>query len=202
MLRLISFAIIFLVIIVHCYGQEVKPKFAIGINLPPLVGKTIDLKLEGICNNNWTMLIGLGAMEDNKLQGTYFKLDDGMSNHSNSGLFATIGIRYNDSRKMAKARLFFGSKLIGGSFNQQATEDETGAVIGRKGNFLAMGFESGVTLKIYKRLGMDIGIQYSPVLFSDKQVSGRFSILPGIGAIGDLQGILAIKYLLNKSFTD
>lgn len=196
MLRLISFAIIFLVIVVQCHGQEVKRQYAIGLNLPPLVGKTIDLKLERICNNNWTMLIGLGAMKDNKLQGTYFKLDDGMSNHINSGLFATGGIRYNVSRKMAKARLFFGSKLIGGSFNQQATEDETGAVIGRKGNFLALGFESGVTLKIYKRLCMDIGIQYSSVLFSDRQVSSRFSILPGIGAIGDLQGILTVKYFL------
>lgn len=202
MLRLISFAIIFLVIVVQCYGQEVKPKFAIGINLPPLVGKTIDLKLERICNNHWTMLIGLGAMKDNKLQGTFFKLDDGMSNHINSGLFASLGIRFNKRKEIVRNGIFIGGKLIGGNFDQQATEDETGAVIGRKGNFLAMGFESGVTLKIYKRLGMDIGIQYSPVLFSDKQVSGRFSILPGIGAIGDLQGILAIKYLLNKSFTD
>lgn len=195
-MRHIRITIIFLVVLMQCHGQEVKRQYAIGLNLPPLLGKTIDLRVEKNCNAHWTGQVGLGAMKDNKLQGTYFKLDDGMSNHINSGLFATGGIRYNVSRKMAKPRLFFGSKLIGGSFNQKATEDETGAVISRKGNFLALGFESGVTLKIYKRLSMDIGIQYSPVLFSDKQVSGRFSILPGIGAIGDLQGILTVKYFL------
>ena len=62
------------------------------------------------------------------------------------------------------------------------------------GYYFAIGYEAGLTIKIYKKLSVDFGLVYSPVLYSDKQASYLFSVLPGIGALGNVQGIITIKY--------
>jgi hypothetical protein len=185
---------ILLTFLTETFGQDNIRKYSLGLNLPPLIGHTIDLKIENNWKPHWTMQLGLGAMIDNKIKGSWVKESDGTMDWNNSGLFTSLGIRFNTRKEIEKNTFFVGGKLIEGYFIQHADNYENDIPFKRTGYFVAVGIETGLTIKVIKKLSMDIGFQYSPVLYSDKQASYRFSILPGIGALGNVQGIMTIKY--------
>jgi hypothetical protein len=187
-------AIILLAILTETSGQDYFHKYSVGLNLPPLIGHTMDLKIENNLKPHWTMQLGLGMMIDNKIKGSWVKLHDGTSDWQNSGLFASFGIRFNTGKQIKKNTFFVGSKLISGYFVQQAVNSEDDTRFRKTGNFVAAGLETGITISVLKNISLDVGFQYSPVLYSDKQASSWYSVLPGVGAISDLQGILTIKY--------
>ena len=180
------------------FGQDNAHKYSVGLNFPPIIGHTIDMKIENNWKPHWTMQLGLGAMIDNKTKGSWVKVDDGTMDWVNSGFFTSFGIRYNTRKEIVKNTFFVGSKLINGYFIQYADNYENDVPFKRTGYFIAVGLETGLTIKMFKRISTDIGFQYSPVLFSDRQASKRYSVLPGVGAIGDLQGVLTIKYFMGK----
>ena len=190
--------LILLAFLTETYGQDNIRKYSVGLNLPSIIGRTIDLKIE----NNWkphlTMQFGLGAMIDNKIKGSWVKVGDGTIDWINSGIFVSFGIRFNTRKEIEKNTFFIGAKMIDGYFIQHADYYENDVPFKRTGYFLAVGLESGITIKVIKKVSMDIGFQYSPVLYSDRQASKWYSVLPGIGAIGDLQGILTIKYFIGR----
>jgi len=189
---------ILLAFLTETYGQDNARKYSIGLNLPPLVGHTIDLKIENNWNTHWLIQLGLGAMVNNEIKGSWVKVDDGTIDWVNSGLFTSFGIRFNTRKKIEKNTFFIGSKLINGYFIQYADNYENDVPFKKTGYFIAIGLETGLTIKVYKKISMDIGFQYSPVIYSERQASELYSVLPGIGAIGDLQGILTIKYFIRK----
>ena len=47
-MRYISIIILF-TFLTECYGQGKEHKYSVGLNLPSLIGRTVDLKIE----NNW-----------------------------------------------------------------------------------------------------------------------------------------------------
>lgn len=189
---------ILLTFLTESYCQDIINKYSIGLNLPSLAGHTIDLKIENNWKPHWTMQLGLGIMINNKIKGSWVKVNDGTRDWENSGLFTYFGVRYNTRKEIAKNTFFVGSKLINGYFIQYADNYENEIPLKRTGYFLAVGLETGLTIKAYKKISTDIGFQYSPVLYSERQVSNRYSVLPGIGAIGNLQGILTLKYFIGK----
>lgn len=187
-----------IIITVTTYGQSIFSNTALGINLPPIIGKTIDLKIETNPNSHLTTQLAIGYMQDNKLIGTIYKVGDFTKNWNNAGAFVSLGLRYNTRNNFEKSTLFIGTKVIGGYFDQTA-DSSGGGKIHRTGFFSAIGIESGLTLKIQQRFSIDFGFQYSYPFYKDRQASELFSVLPGIGSIGDLQGILTLKYLLIKT---
>jgi hypothetical protein len=193
------FTIALLAFLIETYGQNTNHKYSVALNLPPLIGHTIDLKIENNWKPHWTMQFGLGAMIDNKIKGSWVKVGDGTTDWTNSGFFASFGIRFNTRKEIEKNTFFAGLKLIDGYFIQHAKNYENDIPIKRKGNFLAAGLEAGITIKVTKKVSMDTGLQYSPVLYSNRQASEWYSILPGVGAICDLQGILTIKYFFGEN---
>jgi hypothetical protein len=190
--------LLLLVFLTNTFGQENRNRYSIGLNLPPIVGHTIVLKIENNWKPHWTMQLGLGIMKDNTIKGSWVKVDDGTMDWENSGLFTSLGIRFNTKKEMDKNTFYAGSKLINGYFIQYAVTTDNGVPFERTGYFIAVGLETGVTLKLSKRISTDIGFQYSPVLYSDTQASKLYSVLPGIGAIGNLQGIFTLKYFIGK----
>jgi hypothetical protein len=189
---------ILLAFLTETFGQDNTHKYSVGLNLPPIIGHTIDLKIENNWKPHWTMQLGLGAMIDNKIKGSWVKVDDGTMDWVNSGFFTSFGIRFNTRKEIEKNTFFVGVKMIDGYFIQHADNYENDIPFKRTGYFLAVGLESGITIKFIKKVSMDIGFQYSPVLYSDRQASKWYSVLPGVGSISDLQGILTIKYFLGK----
>jgi hypothetical protein len=192
MRRILTFLL--LIFLTSTYGQDNSRKYSIGLNLPPLIGQTIDLKFENNWKPHWTAQIGLGFMIDNKQKGSWSKVHDGTKDWKNSGMFSSVGIRFNTRNDIEKNTFFFGTKLLGGYFLQSALNTQNKETFEMTGYYFAIGYETGATIKVYKKLSVDIGLLYSPVLYSDKQASYRFSILPGIGALGNVQGIMTIKY--------
>lgn len=189
---------ILLAFLTEIFGQEFNHKYSVGLNLPPLIGHTIDLKIENNWKPHWTMQLGLGIMIDNKIIGSWVKVDDGTMDWENSGFFTSFGLGFNTRKEIEKNTFFVGCKLINGYFIQYADNYENDMPFKRTGYFVAVGLETGLTIKIFKRISTDIGLQYSPVLYSNRQASKWYSVLPGVGAIADLQGILTIKYFMGK----
>ena len=77
------------------YGQENPRKYSIGLNLPPLFGQTLDFKIEDNWKPHWTAQLSLGIMIDNKRKGSWSKVHDGTKDWRNSGMFSSVGIRFN-----------------------------------------------------------------------------------------------------------
>lgn len=177
-------------------GQEIQRKYAIGLNLPPLIGNTIDVKVENNWKPHWTMQLALGCMINNKQQGSWIKVHDGTEDWRNSGVFSSVGLRFNTRKLLEKNTLFVGTKLLGGYFFQSAINSQNDQRFEREGKYGALCVEVGATIKLYKKLSMDIGMHYARVFYSDKQASSLFSVLPGIGALGNVQGILVFKYFI------
>lgn len=201
MKKLISTLIAALVTL-YCYTQETQGKYSIGLNLPPLIGKTIDLRFENNLNPHWTLQLSAGAMIDNHIKGSVYKVYDGLAYFNNSGFFGSAGIRYYYHKEVKKSALFGGVKIINGYFDQSGRYEEGHNQVSESGYFIATGIEAGVSWRLSDKFKLDTGLQYSPVIYADRQVSRFFSVLPGIGAIADLQGILAFKYFINRSKTD
>lgn len=189
------FIIAFFTCLTQGITQEKNYKYAIALNIPPIIGHTIDLKFEYDWKPHWTFQLGAGYMINNKIKGSWKQVDDGTSNWNNSGFFASLGARFNTRKEINKNTFFVGTKLINGYFDQQAYDDEYDIPINSTGYFIAAGIETGVTIKIFERLKSDIGFQYSPVIYSDSQASNFYSILPGTGSVSSLQGILTVKYI-------
>jgi len=185
-----------ILITLHSYTQETQGKYSIGLNLPPLIGKTIDLRFENNLNPHWALQLSAGVMIDNHMKGSVYKVYDGLSDFNNSGFFASAGIRYYHHKEVKKSALFAGVRIISGYFDQSGRYEEGHNQVSESGYFIATGIEAGVTWRLSDKFKLDTGLQYSPVIYADRQVSRFFSVLPGIGAIADLQGILAIKYCL------
>jgi hypothetical protein len=176
------------------FAQELGFKKSIGLNIPSLIGKTIDLKYENNYRSHCSFQIALGLMVKNKLKGSLLKINDGSNNWENSGAYTSFGFRYKTNKEINRNTIYFGAKSISGYFFQKAENYKNEIPIEKSGFFNAIGFESGFELRIIDRINLDMGFQYSPVLFSNKQASQYFSVLPGIGAIGNLQAILTLKY--------
>jgi hypothetical protein len=176
------------------FAQEDILKNSIGLNIPSLIGKTIDFKYENNFKSHCSFQVALGLMSNNTLKGSLLKISDGTNNWENSGAFTSFGYRYKTSKEINRNTLFIGAKSISGYFHQIAENIENETPIERSGFFTAIGIESGFELRIIDKLNLEMGIQFSPVIYSYKQASRYFSVLPGIGSIGNLQAILTLKY--------
>lgn len=196
------FSNLFVILSLTTYGQTIFSNLTLGINLPPIIGKTLDLKVETNPNSHFTNQLAIGYMQDNKLEGSYYKICDFTENWNNSGAFISFGLRYNTRKNLEKSTFFIGIKIIGGYFDQTADTWDRDNIhrtnIRRTGFFGAIGVESGLTLKIKQKFSIDFGLQYSYPFYTDEQVSSFFSVLPGVGAIGNLQGILIPKFILKR----
>jgi hypothetical protein len=176
------------------FAQKDILKKSIGLNISSLIGKTIDFKYENNFKSHCSFQIAIGLMIKNKLMGSLLKISDGTTDWENSGAFTSIGFRYKTSKEINRNTLYFGAKSISGYFIQIAESIANEIPIESSGIFTAIGIESGFELRIIDKLNLDMGIQFSPVIYSNKQASQYFSVLPGIGAIGNSQAILTLKY--------
>ena len=192
--------ILTLIIALTASGQGLTDNMTIGLNLPPIAGNTLDLKIESNPRPHWTHQLATGVMINNKIPGSLLKKGDFTRDWVNSGAFASLGVRFNTRKQINKSTYFIGSKLIGGYFDQSGTSnwDNTNQAIRETGLFAAVGLETGATIKFTDRFHLDIGFQYSLPFYTDKQVSGLFSVLPGIGAIMNLQGIVTPKFYIGR----
>ena len=180
-------------------GQGLTDNMTMGLNLPPLIGHTFDLKIEKHPRPHWTYQWSAGLMINNKLRGTYYKVGDGIKDRSNSGAFTSIGARFNTRKEINKSAYFIGYKLIGGYFVEKgSTPDDINKPIRNTGLFAAAALETGTTIRFTNRFHLDIGFQYSLPFYTDDQVSIHHSVLPGIGAIQNLQGIVTPKFYIGQ----
>lgn len=186
------------------FSQKIFDNVAIGINLTPLISNTLDLKFEINPHRNWTYQLSAGGMLNRKTQ--YISKSDYTDDHISSGIFTSVGQRYNTRKEINKSTFFLGWKFIGGYFDQRGiqypaiydTITEIGAPVHKTGFFIAVGVETGSTIKITDRFWFDMGIQFTPPIYKDEQVSELYSILPGISPFLNLQVFIVSKFYITK----
>ncbi len=196
-------------------AQE-KIVYAVGTNLPPIIGNTYTLNAELIPQKNITANVEIGIMIDSKLQGSYTKIGTGRSNHINSGQYLSAGLRYTPRKSSNQTYFFIGAKLLGGYFKQSAEMWEDFASFFRdgtipadyeikgdrvysKGYFMGLAGDIGVNLRITNRFHLELGIQSGHNLFTSKrQVDNVYAYLPGIGAM-NFVGIVRAKIVIGKN---
>ncbi len=198
----------------HVFCQESQRQIAIGLNFPPLIGKTVSLDAEITKFRLHSFTVGVGGMYKNSLKGSLHKIGEGTYHHENSGFYGFVGVRLAPQKESRKYYLFIGGKLLGGYCYQSADYQEpfeewfrNGAIpdeftfkdgrVQSEGYFSAIAIEIGVCIMINQKLSSEFGIQGGHHVYtSSRQVSNISSILPGLGAL-NFVGILKMKYLFN-----
>ena len=215
-MRLLRIKFLLLLILISSVlrGQDSNRYIGFGMNLPPLIGKTLAISTELTSHRNYSFTVGVGAMTNCTLPRQYrHPVGEGTYNHSNSGVYTSIGIRFTPQKKINSTHFFIGGKLLGGYFKQSAEfrvpfenwfkdnqipedfyfiEDR----VYSEGFFVGYAIESGINIKLTGHFHTEIGLQYGNHIFTTKkQVSSISSILPGLGSI-NIVGIL--KFLLQR----
>lgn len=171
---------------------------AIGINLPPLIGRTIDLRLEKTFSHKMAYQFGIGYMHENTLSGSLDKDWDGIINLKSSGFFTTLGARYHTRKTKENNTIFFGLKYVFGYFDHSGFQTQTDLMEYATGVFHAAGVEIGGSVKVTPRFWIDLGFQHT-ILTKEHWGLGKNFVLPGVGAFANTQGIVTVKYKLSKS---
>jgi len=208
----IKILIVGLTISVQVKSQEYR-LIGLGLNLPPLIGKTVSFDTDLINNKLYSYTLGIGGMINNTLPGTLHKIGQSTYNHENSGIYISGGMRYTPGKDINKTYFFIGAKILGGYFKQSADYHEPfeewfrdniipkdyyfeNEKVYSEGLFTAFAFETGINIRFNNKLHTELGLQGGHHFFTTKrQVSNMSSILPGLGAL-NIAGILKIKYLI------
>lgn len=171
-------------------------------SLTPIASNTLDLKFEIYPHRNLTYQISTGVIINKKT--LYHGKGDHTGNHVSSGVFTSIGQRYNVRKEIDKSAFLIGLKFLGGYFDQRGIQYDAiigigiGNPIRKTGFYAAVGIETGSSIKISDRFWLDIGIQFTPPIYKDEQVSELYSILPGISHFLNLQVFIVPKFYLIK----
>lgn len=184
-------------------AQTTKTNY-IGLNLPPMLGTTLDIGFERNIKPNFSVEISSGYVFNSKLnslfkKGSLFDLD------KKSGFFLKLGARYNFRKDLSKFAPFLGLNIV------NAIAMEEGIYVGLdnpnipypiNNNSYNLGISGiiGFTSPADKKLNVDVGIQAGRLLVDN--LMDFHSYMPGMGvnygASLRLQGIVRIKYRLNK----
>ncbi|MEN8928614.1 MAG: hypothetical protein ABF242_02945 [Flavobacteriales bacterium] len=180
----------------------------ISINLPPLLGNTIELGYEKNKNLNWSFDVYGGYTFDSKLNGLCTKEYTGLEIQEKSGGFLKIGARYYWRKKIKILSPFIGVSLVNSISVEKATQQtgrfENGLptlyiedIISKKYN-LGISAVIGITIKATSRFNFDLGIQAGGLIVNN--LVDCNSYMPGMGAeglLGKTQGVLRLKYRIN-----
>jgi hypothetical protein len=214
-MKLIKTILVFLLLTTGIVSAQEKTQYAVGTNLPPLMGNTFTLNAELIPPKHFTTNFEIGMMINSRLRGSYAKVGTGRSDHINSGQYLSTGLRYTPKRKLNQTYFFVGIKILGGSFKQSAEiqdDFETffkdgivpadyeikGNRVYSEGYYIGLAAEIGMNLKITNRLNLELGIQGGKHVYTTKrQVDNVYSYLPGMGSM-QVVGIVRAKILIGK----
>lgn len=189
----------------HLNAQTTKTNY-IGLNLPPMLGTTLDIGFEHTIKPNFSVEISSGYVFNSKLnsllkKGSLFDLD------KKSGFFLTLGARYNFRKDLSKFAPFLGWNIVNAIAMEEGTyigEDTPSIpypdpIVNNSYNLGITGI-IGVTSPSDKKLNVDVGIQVGRLLVDD--LLDFHSYMPGMGvkygSVLRFQGIVRIKYRLNK----
>ncbi|MFT4696506.1 MAG: hypothetical protein ACI8RY_001682 [Urechidicola sp.] len=185
------------------YSQDSTTSY-VGINLPPMIGSTIELGYEINSKPYLTFDVYGGYTFNSKLNG-FHKLGDGINFSKKSGGFIKFGARINGRKKLNKFAPFIGLNIVNAisieegeqeywisNNNKLTTYNES---FKRNNYNLGISGIIGVTSSSTKRINIDLGIQIGRLLVGN--LSGYHSYMPGMGtkfSRNRVQGILRVKY--------
>lgn len=208
----LNILILLIIIPIQLKSQENNRLIGIGLNLPPIFGNTIALHSELSNKKLYSFSLSIGGMLNNKT-GTFFKKEGWTFNESSSGLYSACGSRFTLRLKsLNSSYCFIGAKLFFGYFFQSAeyrTPIEewfsngiipngysfNGNRVYTKGWFSAFAIETGYNIKMTQRIHLEIGLQVGFPFYNSKML---YAVLPGMGSVIPVVGILEPKFIIGK----
>jgi hypothetical protein len=180
-------------------AQLIKTDY-IGINLIPLIGKTLELGYEANIKSFISADIYAGYVFNSKLSSPYL-MGSSYEFSNKSGLFLKLGTRYNLRNDIKKYAPFIGLNVVNAiaieeGVNDPDFDDNTPNDPLNKNSYnLGIDGILGFTSPSNKLLNIDIGFQIGYILIDN--LIDFHSYMPGMGVNFDnirIQGILRIKY--------
>ena len=206
----------FFILITPTFCQEIKNIKEIGLNIPSLIGKTLEIKGLYTNNNFFSISAYSGVMFPNKLQLSYVKIGDYTDDHLSSGVYFGFGTRFTPRKNINGDHFFMGFRLISGYFLQSAMPwedyqehfidniipDDYYFINGRvhsKGIYFGFAGEIGSHFELKDKIGLDVGLEIGISLYESKfQVSKYYNRLPGIG-VYHVKLIFCPYYIMKKN---
>ncbi len=164
-------------------GQSDKVRY-VGINLFPIIGKTIELGYSvdikpNLSTDFYTGYVFNSGLGSPYMIGTQYDLDN------KSGIFIKIGTRYNLRNDIDKFAPFIGINIVNsiaieaGTYDSDFNYNTPNEKVKKKSYNLGLNGIIGITSPITKKLNMDIGLQIGKVLI--KNLIDFHSYMPGMG---------------------
>ena len=179
--------------------------FSIGLNFPPFIGRTIELKSVYAYHSLYCWTITSGVMFNNQYAAKWGLPYDGTDDHINSGIYIGIGNRFTPRKSILRNYPFIGGKIYSGYFKQSATYDSQLLIFSNdfyfvkdrvysEGIYIGIAGEIGFAFMIKRKLNLEIGFEYGHELYTtNRRISSFYSRFPGMG-IFHSKGLLTLFY--------
>ncbi len=187
--------------------SKAQTQKSIGINLVPLIAKTLEINGEVKPKQWFAINAGTGYTFNTNYSGIIrWNIGDNTKDRQTSGWFLKSSFLFYPTGlkgKERKTRFFVGAGLALSTYNQSLTyipfgsSEEPERTMTYKGALLSPIASIGFTSKIASRIYLNWGLQHAFYIPREGVIgTGRYNYQPGLGGQPSeyLQGIVALKY--------
>lgn len=179
-----------------------------GLNLPPLVATTIDLRGEYLFNPHYSAIVGTGYTVYGWMEGPLIESEWDFDYKNRSGAFFKVMGLYNLRDRIAQWGLYIGAGLGYSLVLEEAEitkhgEGEYGADIKTNKNntahILGFGVPIGITSPLlYQTFVVDAGFELFTPIAGHHDLISDYSYVPGMGPKMNIRptAVLTVKYFI------